>query len=62
MIDNECGTVGGMRIGRGNGSTRKKPTPVPFYPSKISHDLNWDRTRAAALGIRWLTDLAMARP
>jgi hypothetical protein len=25
---NECGTVGGMRIGRGNGSTRRKPAPM----------------------------------
>jgi hypothetical protein len=29
----ECGEVGGMRIGRGNPSTRKNPLPVPLCPS-----------------------------
>jgi hypothetical protein len=28
---NEYGAVGGMRIGRGNGTTRKKTAPIPFY-------------------------------
>jgi hypothetical protein len=32
MIDDECGTVGGMRIGRGNQSTRRQPTQVPLCP------------------------------
>jgi hypothetical protein len=27
MIDDECGAVGGLRIGRGNRSTRRKPAP-----------------------------------
>jgi hypothetical protein len=26
MIDDECGAVGGMRIGRGNRSTGRKPS------------------------------------
>jgi hypothetical protein len=39
MIDDECGAVGGMRIGRGNQSTRGKPSPVPLYPPKILHVL-----------------------
>jgi hypothetical protein len=26
----ECGEVGGMRIGRGNRNTRRKPAPVPL--------------------------------
>jgi hypothetical protein len=30
--DGECGTVGGTRIGRGNRSTRRKPTRVPLCP------------------------------
>jgi hypothetical protein len=31
MIDDDgYGAVGGMRIGRGNRSTRRKPTPVPL--------------------------------
>jgi hypothetical protein len=29
MIDDECGTVDGMKIGRGNRSTGRKPAPVP---------------------------------
>jgi hypothetical protein len=28
--DDECGTVGGMRIGKGNRSTRRKPALVPL--------------------------------
>jgi hypothetical protein len=32
IIDDECGAVGGMRIGRGNRSTRIKPAPVPLCP------------------------------
>jgi hypothetical protein len=55
MIDNDYGAVGGMRIGRGNGSTRRKPAPVPLGPPQIPHDLTWDRTRAAAVGSQRLT-------
>jgi hypothetical protein len=30
MIDDgDCGAVGGMKIGRGNRSTRRKPAPMP---------------------------------
>jgi hypothetical protein len=58
--DDECGTVGGMRIGRG--STRTKPAPVPLCPPQISHGLSWARTQAAAVGSRRLTASAMARP
>jgi hypothetical protein len=61
MID-DYGTVGGMRIGRGNRSTRRKPAPVPLCPPQIPHYLIWDRTRAAAVGSQRLTDWAMARP
>jgi hypothetical protein len=39
MMDDECGAVGGMRIGSGNRSTRRKPTPVPLCPPQISHYL-----------------------
>jgi hypothetical protein len=56
--DDECEAVGGMRIGRGNRSTRRKPAPVPLCP----HDLTWDRTQVAAVGSRRLTAWAMARP
>jgi hypothetical protein len=57
MIDDECGAVGGMRIGRGNRSTRRKSSPVPLYPPQIPHDMTWDRTRADAVGYRRLTAL-----
>jgi hypothetical protein len=49
MIDYEYGRVGGMRIGRENRSTRRKPTPVSLCPPQIPHDLTWARTRAAAV-------------
>jgi hypothetical protein len=50
MIDDDYGAIGGMRIARGNRSTRRKPAPVPLCPPPIPHDLTWDRTRAAAVG------------
>jgi hypothetical protein len=52
MTHDEYGTVGGMIIGRGNGSTRKKPAPVLLCPPQIPHDLTWARARAAAVGTR----------
>jgi hypothetical protein len=39
MIDDDYGAVGGMRIGRGNRSTRRRPAPVSLCPPQISHDL-----------------------
>jgi hypothetical protein len=62
IYDDECGTVGGVRISKGNRSTRRKPVAVPLCPQKIRHDLTWDRNRAAAVGSRRLTARAMARP
>jgi hypothetical protein len=44
MIDNdECRAVGGMMIGRGNRSTRRKPAQSPLRPPQIPRDLTWDR-------------------
>jgi hypothetical protein len=60
--DDELGVFGGMRIGRGNRSTRRKPAPVPLRPPQIPNDLTWDRARAATMGSRWQTAWAMARP
>jgi hypothetical protein len=40
MIDDECGADGGMRIGRGNQSSRRKSVPVPLCPPQIPHDLS----------------------
>jgi hypothetical protein len=33
--DDECETVSGMRIDRGNRSTRRKPASVPLCPPQI---------------------------
>jgi hypothetical protein len=62
MIEDECGAVGGVRTGRGNRSTRRKPASVPLCPPQIPHDLTWARTRTAAMGNRRLTAWSMARP
>jgi hypothetical protein len=49
MIDEvDCGAVGGMKIDRGNRSTRRKPAPAPLCPPQIPHD----PTRARTLGRR----------
>jgi hypothetical protein len=37
--DYEDGVAGGMMIGRGNGSTRRKPAPVPLCPPQIPNEL-----------------------
>jgi hypothetical protein len=51
MIDDgDCGAICGMKIGRGNRSTPRKPAPAPFCPPKIPHDQTRARTRAALGG------------
>jgi hypothetical protein len=51
MIDDgECGAVGGIRIGRGNLSTLRKPAPLPLCPPLIPHDMTWARTQPSAVG------------
>jgi hypothetical protein len=53
MIDDgDCGAVGGIKIGMGNRSTRKKPTTAPLRPPQIPHDQTRLRTRAVAVGIQ----------
>jgi hypothetical protein len=47
--DDDYGAVGGMRIGRGNRSTRRKPAPVPLCPPQMPHDLTWDYLIPSAL-------------
>jgi hypothetical protein len=65
MIDddaNDYGAIGGMRIGKGNQSIRRKPAPVPLSLPQMPHDLTRPQTRAAVVGSRrWLTAWAMAR-
>jgi hypothetical protein len=56
MIDEgDCGAVGGMKIGKGNRSTRRKPAPAPLCPPQIPLDQTRARTRAAAVGSQRLT-------
>jgi hypothetical protein len=50
MIDEECGAVGGIKIGQGNRSTRRKPDPVLLCPPQIPHDLTRARTLALGFG------------
>jgi hypothetical protein len=49
--DYDDGEIGGMKIGRGNRSTRRKPAPAPLCPL----DQTRARTRAAAVGSQRLT-------
>jgi hypothetical protein len=63
MIDEgECGEIGGLKIGRGNLSTRRKPAPAPLCRPQIPHDQTRTRTRAIAVESQRLTARAMARP
>jgi hypothetical protein len=56
MMDHgDCGALGGIKIGRGNLSTRRKPSPAPLCPQQIPNDLIQARTRAAAVGSQRLT-------
>jgi hypothetical protein len=50
MIDeDDCGVIGGMKIGMGNRSTRRKPAPAPRCPPQIPHDQTRARIWAAAV-------------
>jgi hypothetical protein len=57
--DYDDGEIGGMMIGRGNRSTRRKASPVPFCPPQIPHAAR-NRTPAAAVGSQQLTASATA--
>jgi hypothetical protein len=53
--DCEGGEFGGIKIGRGNQSTRTKPAPEPLCPPQIPLEQVRARTRAAAMGSQRLT-------
>jgi hypothetical protein len=55
MDDYDCGAIGLIKIGKGNRSTRREPTPVPLCPPQIPHDLTRARNRAVAVVSRRLT-------
>jgi hypothetical protein len=59
MMD-ECGAFGGMRIGKENRSTRRKPAPVPLSPPQIPNDLGSNPGRRS--GKPGTNPWAMARP
>jgi hypothetical protein len=48
------GEIGGMMIGRGNRSTRRKPAPMPPCPPQTPHAAR-TLTQAAAVGSQRLT-------
>jgi hypothetical protein len=54
MDDGGCGAIGGMKIGRGNRITWRKPVPVPLCHHK-SH-MTRARTRAFAVVSQRLAD------
>jgi hypothetical protein len=56
--DCEDGEFCGMKIGRRDGSTLRKPAPATLCPPQIP----LDQTRAAAVGSQRLTAWAMTRP
>jgi hypothetical protein len=53
--DYDDGEFGGMKIGRGNRSSRRKPAPAPLCPPQIPLDQTRARTRAAPVGSQRLT-------
>jgi hypothetical protein len=58
MIDEgDCGAIGGMKIVRGNRSTRRKPAPAPFCPPQIPHDQIRTRTNVG-LGFPYFFSLS----
>jgi hypothetical protein len=48
--DDDCGAIGGMKIGRGNRSIWRKAAAVPICSPQISHDPTRALTWAVALG------------
>jgi hypothetical protein len=51
---------GGMRNGKGNQSTQRKPAPVPLCPPQNPHELIWNWTRTTVVESQQLTARAMA--
>jgi hypothetical protein len=48
--EGDCGVIGGMKIGRGNRSTRRKPAQAQLCLPQIPLDQTRSRTRDAAVG------------
>jgi hypothetical protein len=58
----EDGEFGGIKIGKGNWSTLRKPTTAPLCPPQIPLDQTQVWTWGAAVGSQWLTAWAMVHP
>jgi hypothetical protein len=52
--DYDDGKIGGIMIGRGNQSSRRKPAPVPLCPQQTPHAAQ-TQTRATTVGSQRLT-------
>jgi hypothetical protein len=59
--DYDYGEIGGMMIGKGNQSTRRKRAPAPLCPPQTPHAVRM-RTRPATVGSQRLTAWATSRP
>jgi hypothetical protein len=55
--DDDCGAIGGMKIGRRILITRREPASLPLRPPQIPLDLTRARTRTAAVGSQRLFEL-----
>jgi hypothetical protein len=53
--DYDDGEFCGMKIGKGNRSTRRNLAPAPLCPPQIPHDTTRARTWASAVGNQRLT-------
>jgi hypothetical protein len=53
--EDDCGAIGGMKIGRGNRSTRRKPTPAPLCPPQNPTQQTGLDPRTAVVGSLGLT-------
>jgi hypothetical protein len=63
MIDDgDCEAIGGMNIGRGNRSTRRKPAPAPLCPLQIPYEQTCARNPGRRGGKPALAAWAMAQP
>jgi hypothetical protein len=52
--DGDCAEIGGMKIGRGNRSTRRKPAPAPLCPPEPSEQSTQSQTESTQYSTRSL--------
>jgi hypothetical protein len=53
--DYDDGEFGGIKIGKGNQTTWRKPAPAPLCPPQIPLDQTQDQTQPATVGSQRLT-------